>query len=156
DPPDHDDQRVLGQQAGRAAPGPRGGQREIPRVGEPGPARQRRRQAALAQDARRPGYPLGRATGIGGHADQHHLAGDDPGEATGPAGGGLAVVDPPTTRVRLALAEAPRARDTIAVSALRSALGAIGNAEAVEPGRTTPAGSAGPHVAGAVPGLGAA
>jgi len=59
-------------------------------------------------------------------------------------------------RLRLALAEALRARDTIAVSALRSALGAIGNAEAVEPGAAAPAGSAGPHVAGAVSGLGAA
>ena len=59
-------------------------------------------------------------------------------------------------RLRLALAQALRARDTIAVSALRSALGAIGNAEAVEPGPAAPAGSAGPHVAGAVSGLGAA
>jgi len=59
-------------------------------------------------------------------------------------------------RLRLALAEALRARDTIAVSALRSALGAIGNAEAVEPGAAAPAGSGGPHVAGAVSGLGAA
>ncbi|HXZ76959.1 MAG TPA: hypothetical protein VEH31_39645 [Streptosporangiaceae bacterium] len=61
-----------------------------------------------------------------------------------------------TARLRLALAGALRARDTIAVSALRSALGAVGNAEAVEPGVTAPAGSAGPHVAGAVSGLGAA
>jgi uncharacterized protein len=61
-----------------------------------------------------------------------------------------------TTRLRRALAGALRARDTIAVSAFRSALGAIGNAEAVEPGVTAPAGSAGPHVAGAVSGLGAA
>jgi uncharacterized protein YqeY len=59
-------------------------------------------------------------------------------------------------RLRLALAEALRARDTIAVSALRSALGAIGNAEAVEPGAAAPAGSGSPHVAGAVTGLGAA
>ena len=59
-------------------------------------------------------------------------------------------------RLRLALAEALRARDTIAVSALRSALGAIGNAEAVEPGAAPPIGSGGPHVAGAVSGLGAA
>jgi hypothetical protein len=58
-------------------------------------------------------------------------------------------------RLRLALAEALRTRDTIAVSALRSALGAIGNAEAVEPGAAAAAGSAGPHVAGAVSGLGA-
>ncbi|HXZ71498.1 MAG TPA: hypothetical protein VEH31_11605 [Streptosporangiaceae bacterium] len=59
-------------------------------------------------------------------------------------------------RLRLALAEALRARDMIAVSALRSALGAIGNAEAAEPGAAAPAGSAGPHVAGSVAGLGAA
>jgi hypothetical protein len=43
-------------------------------------------------------------------------------------------------RLRLALAEALRARDTIAVSALRSALGAIGNAGAVEPGAADPTG----------------
>jgi len=61
-----------------------------------------------------------------------------------------------TTRLRRALAEALRARDTIAVSALRSALGAIGNAGAVGPGAAAPAGQAGPHVAGAVHGLGAA
>jgi uncharacterized protein YqeY len=59
-------------------------------------------------------------------------------------------------RLRLALAESLRARDTIAVSALRSALGAIGNAEAVEPGTAAPTGSGSPHVAGAVAGLGAA
>jgi hypothetical protein len=59
-------------------------------------------------------------------------------------------------RLRLALAEALRARDSIAVSALRSALGAIGNAEAVEPGAAAPTGSGSPHVAGAVAGLGAA
>jgi uncharacterized protein len=59
-------------------------------------------------------------------------------------------------RLRRALAEAIRARDTIAVSALRSALGAIGNAEAVESGTAAPAGSASPNIAGAVSGLGAA
>jgi uncharacterized protein YqeY len=59
-------------------------------------------------------------------------------------------------RLRLALAESLRARDTIAVSALRSALGAIGNAETVEPGTAAPTGSGSPHVAGAVAGLGAA
>jgi uncharacterized protein len=58
-------------------------------------------------------------------------------------------------RLRQALAEALRARDTIAVSALRSALGAIGNAEAVAPGAGAP-GATSPHVAGAVAGLGAA
>ena len=61
-----------------------------------------------------------------------------------------------TTRLRLALAEALRARDTMAVSALRSALGAIGNAGAVGPGAPAAAGPAGPHIAGAVSGLGAA
>jgi uncharacterized protein YqeY len=59
-------------------------------------------------------------------------------------------------RLRLALAEALRARDMVAVSALRSALGAIGNAEAVEPGATMPAGPGSPHVAGAVAGPGSA
>ena len=46
-----------------------------------------------------------------------------PEAGAGPGGGVQA-------RLRLALAESLRARDTIAVSALRSALGAIGNAEA--------------------------
>jgi hypothetical protein len=59
-------------------------------------------------------------------------------------------------RRRLALAAALRARDMLAVSALRSALAAIGNAEAVEPGVATPPGSGSPHVAGSVAGLGAA
>ena len=78
-----------------------------------------------------------------------------PGTGAGPA------ADLPA-RLRRALAEALRARDTIAVSALRSALGAIGNAEAVEPGAAglvgpgSPGGPGSPHVAGAVAGLGAA
>ena len=72
-----------------------------------------------------------------------------PEAGAGPGGGVPA-------RLRLALAEALRARDTIAVSALRSALGAIGNAEAVEPGAAAPMGSGSPHVAGAAAGLGAA
>ncbi len=59
-------------------------------------------------------------------------------------------------RLRLALAAALRARDMVAVSALRSALDAIGNAEAVEPGVAPPPGSGSPHVAGSVAGLGAA
>jgi hypothetical protein len=59
-------------------------------------------------------------------------------------------------RLRLALAEALRARDTIAISVLRSALGAIGNAEAVGPGAAASMGSGSPYVAGAVAGLGAA
>jgi len=57
-------------------------------------------------------------------------------------------------RLRLALTGALRARDVIAVSALRSALGAIANAEAVDPGPVaTGPGSA--YVAGAAVGLGA-
>ena len=59
-------------------------------------------------------------------------------------------------RLRLALAEALRARDMVTVSALRSALGAIGNAEAVEPGAAAPTGTGSPHVAGAAAGVGAA
>jgi uncharacterized protein YqeY len=57
-------------------------------------------------------------------------------------------------RLRLALTGALRARDAIAVSALRSALSAIGNAEAVDPGPAA-AGADGPYVAGAATGLGA-
>ena len=59
-------------------------------------------------------------------------------------------------RLRLALAEALRARDMNAVRPLRSALAAIGNAEAVEPDASAPTGPGSPHVAGAVAGLGAA
>jgi uncharacterized protein YqeY len=78
----------------------------------------------------------------------------------------VAGVDPPSplpaagphidvrARLRLALTGALRARDAIAVSALRSALSAIGNAEAVDPGPAA-AGAGGPYVAGAATGLGA-
>jgi len=59
------------------------------------------------------------------------------------------------TRLRLALTGAIKARDTIAVSALRSALSAIGNAEAVDPGPAATAGAGGPYVAGAAVGVGA-
>jgi len=63
-------------------------------------------------------------------------------------------------RLRLALTEALRARDVIAVSALRSALSAIGNAEAVDAGAgdagpVAAAGPGSPYVAGAATGLGA-
>jgi len=67
-------------------------------------------------------------------------------------------------RLQLALREALKARDTVAVSALRSALAAIDNAGAVPapassgpaPGGPAPAARAdGPHFAGAVAGLGA-
>lgn len=56
-------------------------------------------------------------------------------------------------RLRAALVAAMKAQDSTAVAALRSALGAIDNAEAVEVGRS-PAPSEGP-IAGAVEGLGA-
>lgn len=59
------------------------------------------------------------------------------------------------SRLRLALTDAVRARDTIAVSALRSALSAIANAEAVDPGPAATAGPGSPYVAGAAAGLGA-
>jgi uncharacterized protein YqeY len=71
-------------------------------------------------------------------------------------------------RLQLALTEALRARDTAAVAALRAALAAISNAEAVpppagvaagEPGPPAPvtstAGTSSPHIAAAA-GLGAA
>lgn len=60
--------------------------------------------------------------------------------------------------LRAALVPAMRAKDTVAVSALRSALAAIANAEAVDQtvvpdeGRTA---ATSPHVAGALVGLGA-
>jgi uncharacterized protein len=63
------------------------------------------------------------------------------------------------TRLRRALTEALKARDRGAASALRSALGAIGNAEAVDPGGQgpgRPAADGSAHFAGAVAGLGAA
>jgi uncharacterized protein len=57
-------------------------------------------------------------------------------------------------RLQRALREALKARDKAAVSALRSALGAIDNASAVPAGPVT--GTTSPHVAGAAAGLGAA
>ncbi len=59
-------------------------------------------------------------------------------------------------RLGLALHDALKARDKVAASALRSALAAIGNAEAV-PAGTSPAGTASnPYVAGTVAGVGGA
>ena len=58
------------------------------------------------------------------------------------------------TRLRRALGVALKARDAGAVSALRSAMSAIGNAEAVAPA-ARPAGTGSPHSAGTVAGLGA-
>jgi len=64
----------------------------------------------------------------------------------------------PTVRERLrqALGEALKARDSIAVSALRSALGAIDNASAVPASPAPVAGASSPHFAGTAAGLGAA
>jgi uncharacterized protein YqeY len=59
------------------------------------------------------------------------------------------------TRLRRALGDALRARDAGTVSALRSAMSAISNAEAVEPGPAHTAGTGSAHFAGAVAGLGA-
>jgi uncharacterized protein YqeY len=59
------------------------------------------------------------------------------------------------TRLGRALGLALKARDAGAVSALRSAMGAIGNAEAVDPAAARPAGTGSAHFAGAVAGLGA-
>ncbi len=59
------------------------------------------------------------------------------------------------TRLRRALGAAIRSRDTSAASALRSALSAIGNAEAVDKGTAQPAGAGSAHFAGTVAGLGA-
>jgi uncharacterized protein YqeY len=60
------------------------------------------------------------------------------------------------SRLRRALTGALKARDAAAASALRTALGAIGNAEAVAPGPVQAPGTGSIHVAGAVAGLGAA
>lgn len=57
-------------------------------------------------------------------------------------------------RLRVALDDALRKQDRIAVSALRSALSAIGNAEAVNRPPAL-ADSRSPHIAGAVAGVGA-
>jgi hypothetical protein len=65
----------------------------------------------------------------------------------------VAGVRPPDdvrTRLRRALGDALKARDAGAVSALRSAMSAIGNAEAVEPGPGRPAATGSAHFAGAV------
>lgn len=71
----------------------------------------------------------------------------------------MAGVCPPDdirTRLRRALGDALKARDAGPVSALRSALSAIANAEAIEPGPDRPAGTGSAHFAGSVAGVGAA
>ena len=59
-------------------------------------------------------------------------------------------------RLTRALREALRARDQVAIAALRSALAAIANAEAVDAGEPRYAVSGSRHFAGAAAGLGAA
>jgi uncharacterized protein YqeY len=74
-----------------------------------------------------------------------------------PSGRMVAGMDGSTGRERLqaALREALKARDKVAVPALRSALAAIDNAGAVPPGPAPAAGTGGQHVADAAAGLGA-
>ncbi len=60
-----------------------------------------------------------------------------------------------TTALSAALKDALRARDAAATSALRTALGAIGNAESVAPSLPVSAPAGNQHFAGAVSGLGA-
>lgn len=59
-------------------------------------------------------------------------------------------------QLRRALREALKSRDMIAVSALRSALGAIDNASAVPVGHAPQTSATSPYIAGAAAGLGAA
>lgn len=67
-------------------------------------------------------------------------------------------MDTPTVRdqLRRALGDALKSRDMVAVSALRSALGATDNATAVPAEAATAASASSPHIAGAAAGLGAA
>ena len=58
-------------------------------------------------------------------------------------------------RLNQALSRALKSRDAISVSALRSALGAIGNAEAPDAGTVSPATTSSPDFAGTAAGLGA-
>jgi uncharacterized protein YqeY len=59
------------------------------------------------------------------------------------------------TRLRRALGVSLKAREAGSVSALRSAISAIGNAEAVDSAAVRPGGIGSPHFAGTVAGLGA-
>ncbi len=64
---------------------------------------------------------------------------------------------PLTARLRTALTEAPRSRNLVAAAAIRSALAAIANAEAVPPPARSGSGPSGSErIAGAVAGLGTA
>ena len=68
---------------------------------------------------------------------------------------GVSAPDDVRTRLRRALGDALKARDADTVSALRTAIGAIANAEAVEAGPGRPAGTGSTQFAGTVAGLGA-
>jgi len=68
---------------------------------------------------------------------------------------GVCPPDEIMTRLRRALGVSLKAREAGSVSALRSAVGAIGNAEAVDSAAVRPGGTGSPHFAGAVAGLGA-
>ena len=74
-------------------------------------------------------------------------------ERTATKDGGTGTVQ---DRLRAALTQAMKARDAVAVAALRSALGAIGNAEAVDTERAPQPGTGHPRLAGTVSGLRAA
>jgi len=58
-------------------------------------------------------------------------------------------------RLNQALGRALKSRDAIAVSALRSAVAAIGNAEAADAGTASPATTSSPYFAGTAVGVGA-
>jgi len=68
---------------------------------------------------------------------------------------GVCPPDEIMTRLRRALGVSLKAREAGSVSALRSAMSAIGNAEAVDSAAVRPGGTGSPHFAGAVAGLGA-
>jgi len=68
---------------------------------------------------------------------------------------GVCPPDEIMTRLRRALGVSLKAREAGSVSALRSAMSAIGNAEAVDPAAARPGESGSPHFAGTVAGLGA-
>lgn len=68
---------------------------------------------------------------------------------------GVCPPDEIMTRLRRTLGVALKARQAGSVSALRSAMSAIGNAEAVDPAASRPGGTGSPHFAGTVAGLGA-
>jgi uncharacterized protein len=68
---------------------------------------------------------------------------------------GVCPPDEIMSRLRRALGVSLKAREAGSVSALRSAMSAIGNAEAVDPAAAGPGGSGSPHFAGTVTGLGA-